>query len=75
MIKKEMVASRVYKMSANQHTVIFVKSLFFGGIISFQHKYQRNRKIETKVAKKRTTGLIISISQLIATIGPLVLQA
>jgi hypothetical protein len=71
------MASRVHKLSANQYTVIFVKSLLFGAIMSFQENNTNTNETETskKISEKRTTDPIISISHLIATIGALVLQA
>jgi hypothetical protein len=72
-----MVASRVYKMSANQHTVIFVKSLFLSGIMSFQHNNTNTNETETTKQKKRKAEnrphyIYFTV---IATIGALVLQA
>jgi len=47
-----MVASRVYKLSANQYTVIFVKSLLFGGIMSLQHNNKNTKETKTSKQKK-----------------------
>ena len=51
--KKEMVASRVYKLSASQCTVSFVKSLLFGGIMSLQHNNTNTNETKTSKQKKR----------------------
>jgi hypothetical protein len=48
-----MVASRVYKPSESQYTVIFVKSLLFGANMTFQHNYTNTNETETSKQKKR----------------------
>ena len=48
------MASRVYKLSAKQYIVIFVKSLLFGAIVSFHtHTNTNTNERETSEQKKR----------------------
>ena len=45
------MASRVYKMTANRYTVIFVKSLLIGAIMSFQHNDRNINEAEKSKQK------------------------
>lgn len=47
------MASRVHKTSANKYKVIFVKSLLFGAIMSFQQNNTNTNETETSEHKKR----------------------
>jgi hypothetical protein len=48
------MASRIYKMSANKYTVIFVRSLIFGATMSFQHNNTNSNETETSRQKTKS---------------------